>query len=74
MRSDSLADNYFDIGLKALHASVDIEPVFSEYKSVTYMCQYFSKTEDHYSQAMKQAAKEFFENNMHYHYAMSNNC
>ena len=53
---------------------MDIEPVFNEYKSVTYMCQYFSKTEDHYSQAMKQAAKEFFENNMHYHYAMSNNC
>ena len=31
------------------------------------MCQYFSKTEDHCSKAMKQAAKEAFENNMHHH-------
>ena len=34
------------------------------------MCQYFSKTEDHYSQAMKQAAKEVFEDNMHHHDTM----
>ena len=30
------------------------------------MCQYFSKTNDQYSQAMKQAAKEVYENNMHH--------
>ena len=34
------------------------------------MCQYFPKTEDQCSQAMKQAAKEAFENNMHHHDAM----
>ena len=34
------------------------------------MCQYFSKTEDQCSQAIKQAAKEAFENNMHRHDTM----
>ena len=59
-------NNYFDVGLKAWQANMDIQPVFNEYKAVTYMCQYFSKTEDQCSQAMKQAAKEAFENNMHH--------
>ena len=30
------------------------------------MCQYFSKTEVQYTKAMKQAAKEAFESNMHH--------
>ena len=30
------------------------------------MCQYFSKTEVQYKKAMKQAAKEAFENSMHH--------
>ena len=30
------------------------------------MCQYFSKTEDQYTKAMKQEAKEAFENNMNH--------
>ena len=34
---------------------------------MTYICKYFSKTEDHCSQAKKQAAKEAFEKNMHHH-------
>ena len=34
------------------------------------MCQYILKTKDHFSQAMKQAAKEAFENNMHHQDAM----
>ena len=34
------------------------------------MCQCFSKIEDLCSQAMKQAAKEVFENKMHYHGTM----
>ena len=38
-----------------------------EYKAVTCICQYFSKTEDEYSQLMKQIAKEAFENNIHHH-------
>ena len=32
-----------------------------------HMCQYFSKTGDRCSQAMKQAAKEAFKNNMYHH-------
>ena len=59
-------NNYFDVGSKAWQANMDIQPVFNEYKAVTYMCQYFSKTEDQCSQAMKQAAKEAFENNMYH--------
>ena len=35
------------------------------------MCQYFSKTEDQCSQAMKQAAKEAFESNMHHENAIA---
>ena len=63
-------NNYFDVGLKAWQANIDIQPVFNEYKTVTYMCQYFSKTEDRCSQVIKQAAKETFENNMHHHDTM----
>ena len=37
---------------------------------MTYICQYFSKTEDRYLQAMKQTAKEAFENNIHHHDTM----
>ena len=58
-------NNYFDIFLKTWQANMDIEPVFNEYKAVTYMCQYFSKTEDQCSKAIKRGAKGAFENNMH---------
>ena len=51
-------NNYFSDGLKAWQANMDIQPVFNEYKAVTYMCSYFSKFEDQCSAAMKQAAKE----------------
>ena len=34
------------------------------------MCQYFSKTEDQCSQAMKQASMGAFENNMSHHVTM----
>ena len=54
----------------AWQASTDILPVFNEHKAVTYMYQYFSKTEDQCSQVMKQAAKEAFEKNMHHHDTM----
>ena len=46
---------------------MDIQLVFNEYKAVTYMCPYFSKTEGRCSQAMKKAAKKGFKNNMHHH-------
>ena len=45
---------------------MDIQPVVNEDKAVTYICQYFSKTEDRCSQTRKQATKEAFENNMHH--------
>ena len=54
------ANNFFDVGLKAWQANMNIELVFNEYKAVTYMCQYFSKTEDQCLQVMKKAAKEVF--------------
>ena len=59
-------NNYFDVDLKAWQANMDMQPVFNVYMAVTYMCQYFSKTENQCSQAMKQTAKEAFENNIHH--------
>ena len=38
-------NNYFDVGLKAWQANMDKQPGFNEFKVVTRMCQYFSKTE-----------------------------
>ena len=55
-------NNYFQNGLQAWQANIDIQSVFNHYKAVTYMCTYFSKSEDECSEAMKQAAKEAFEN------------
>ena len=62
-------NNYFDVGLKAWQ-NLDIEPAFNEYKVVTDMFQLFWKTEGQCSQAMKQSAKDTFENNMHYYATM----
>ena len=56
-------NNYFDEGLMAWKANIDIQPVFNHYKAVTYMCAYFSKSEDETSEIMKQAAKEAFKSN-----------
>ena len=39
-------NNYFDVGLKAWQANMDIQPIFNEHKAVTYIWQYFSQTED----------------------------
>ena len=63
-------NNCFNVGLKSWQTNMDIQLVFSEYKAVAYMCQYFSKTEDQFSQAMKKAAKEVYGNNMHHHGTM----
>ena len=54
------ANNYFDIGLLAWEADIDIQPVFDYCKVVTYMCSYLSKQEDECSQAMKQAVKNLW--------------
>ena len=51
-------NNYFPLGLTCWQANLDIQPVFNEFKAVSYMCAYFSKSEDQTSQAMKQAAIE----------------
>ena len=44
--------------MQAWKANIDIQPVFNQYRAVTYMCAYFSKAENETSEAMKQAAKE----------------
>ena len=44
-------------------ANMDIQPVFNEYKPVTYMCLYFSKSEGQCCTSIRQAAKKAFENN-----------
>ena len=54
-------NNYFDVGLLAWVANIDIQPVFDCYKALSYMCSYLSKQEDECSQAMKQAFKESLE-------------
>ena len=54
-------NNYFDIGLLAWEANIDIQPVFDYYKSVTHMCSYLPKHKDECSQAIKQAFKESLE-------------
>ena len=55
-------NNYFDINMTAWQANMDIQPVFHEYKAVTYMCQSFSRCEDQCSETMKQTTKKVFEN------------
>ena len=54
-------NNYFCDGLMAWEANMDIQPVFNHYKTVAYMCAYFSKSENECSVAMKQAARDAFE-------------
>ena len=56
-------NNYFAEGVYAWEANIDIQPVINHYKAVSYMCAYFSKSEDESSEAMKQAAKEARESN-----------
>ena len=55
-------NNYFEEGLLAWEANIDIQPVLDYYKAVAYMCAYLSKSEDESTEAMKQAAKEAYEN------------
>ena len=63
-------NNYFDIGLLAWKANIDIQPVFNYYKAITYMCSYLSKEEDECSQAMKEAFKETLESGASYYEQM----
>ena len=34
-------NNYFEEGLQAWEANIDLQPVFNHYKAVQYMCAYF---------------------------------
>ena len=40
---------------------MDIQPVINEYKAISYMCAYLSKTKDCCSNAMEQALRESIE-------------
>ena len=45
-------------GLQAWKTNTDIQPVFNHHKAVTYMCAYFSKSDDETSETMsKQQGK-----------------
>ena len=39
---------------------MDIQPVFNNYKTVAYMCAYFSESENECSVAMKQVVRDAF--------------
>ena len=49
---------------------MNIQPVFNEYNTVHICVNISQKTEDQCSKAMKEAAKEAFENNMHHYETM----
>ena len=49
--------------------NIDIQLVFTDYKIVTGLRSDFSKSEEQYSQTMKEAGKEPFETNLHYYEA-----
>ena len=63
-------NNYFADGLLAWKTNMDIQPVFNYYKAVSYMCSYFSKTENESSIAMKKSLKE--SENLNFHERMRN--
>ena len=54
-------NNYFQAGLLAWEANMDIQPVFNEYKAIAYMCAYLSKSEDTCTAAMRQTLNESVE-------------
>jgi len=56
-------NNYFSDGLLSWEANLDIQPVYNYYKAVTYMCAYFSKSEDKCSVGMKEALNQAKEQN-----------
>lgn len=55
-----LINNYFQDGLLLWGANLDIQPVLNQCKAVTYMSACISKTEDEYSEAIKQTVKDAF--------------
>ena len=57
-------NNYFVAGLKGFAANVDLQPVFNNYKCITYVCSYFTKDETECSQAIINATKEAKQSNV----------
>ena len=57
-------NNYNPTVLFAWQANMDIQPVFSHHKCVTYLCSYMSKGETHCSEAIRVAAKEAKKDNL----------
>ena len=55
-------NNYFNIGLSACPADMDIQPVFNEHKAIAYMCTYLNNSEEACFYTMKQALKISIEN------------
>ena len=51
-------NNYFEEGLFAWEANIDLQPVFNYYKAIHYMCAYFSKNENLCSDAMREALNQ----------------
>ena len=51
-------NNYNSVLLKAWQVNIDLQPVHNDYKSVSYMIAYFSKSENSTSEAMKQEVQE----------------
>ena len=58
----SFLNNYFECGILAWEANIDIQSVFNHCKAVSYICAYLFKTEDECSHAINQAMKEAWEN------------
>ena len=46
IRNYCFVNIYFEVGLNAWQPNMGMQVVFHEYKKVTLMCQYISKTED----------------------------
>ena len=65
-------NNYFDVGLKAWHANMDIQPICNEYKAVIYMFQKQRKNSIFLKQRINahEPGKEAYDNNMHHHDTM----
>ena len=51
-------NDYFIAGIKGFAANVDLQPVFNQYKCITYVCSYFTKDEAECYQTIRKAVKE----------------
>ena len=63
-RNSCFFNSYNPIMLTAWRASIDIQPVSNQYKAVSYMSAYFSKSESETSKALLQACIEIRSTNL----------